>query len=256
MKTCRECGEEKELNEFHRNRSMSDGHLNECKACANAKARRAYRDGPGSDPALARKNAESRREWYAANHERLNERARARYWADPERHRAWMRQDRAKNPARTAEYKKAWSNANRDKIRESSRRRYADGRQRFIVKVLRYQHGMTLEQWAALWESQGGRCYLCDRPLSRELTSRDGAVIDHDHACCGSGKSCRLCRRGLACRLCNLAIGCVNDDPARLRLIADNLESVMQSLAARRAGRHLALPLWDSTDEIMSGGRP
>lgn len=248
MKTCSECGEEKELDQFHRNRSMSDGRLNVCKTCANAKGR-AYRRGPGRD--LADRSAESRREYYAANRERLNARARARYAADPERHRAWMRQDRAKDPAKARARGKAWRDANPDKVRESNRRRYAADRQRHAVDALLYKHRMTLEQWAALWDSQDGRCYLCRRPMSRELTGREGAVIDHDHSCCGPRKSCRFCRRGMACRLCNLVIGCAGDDPARLRLVAHNLEAAMRSLAARQADRPLALPLrvGDATNE-------
>ena len=247
MKTCTACGEEKELDQFHRNRSMADGHLNECKTCANAK-QHARRRGPEREAYLA-KQAESQRKRRAANRERLNAQARARYAADPERHRAWMRQDRAKDPAKAAARRKAWRDANPDKVRasrEKDQQRYAGDRQHYQVTALLYKHGMTLEQWAALWESQDGRCYLCRGPMSKELTGKDGAVIDHDHACCGSDKSCRFCRRGLACRLCNLVIGCAGDDPARLRLIADNLEAAMQSLTVRQAGRPLALPLWGS----------
>jgi hypothetical protein len=252
VKTCSKCGEEKELDQFHRNRSMSDGRLNECKDCANAK-RRAHREEHGREGGADR-SPEARREHYAANRERLNAQARARYAADPERHRAWMRQERAKDPAKVRARAKAWRDANPDKVKESNRRRYAAGRQRYAVDALLYKHGMTIEQWTALWDSQDGRCYLCRRPMSRELTSKDGAVIDHDHSCCGQSRSCSSCRRGMACRLCNLAIGCAGDDPARLRLVAHNLEAAIRSLAARQAGRPLALPLrdGDATNETAT----
>lgn len=33
MKKCTECGKEKELDQFYRNKLMRDGHLNQCKEC-------------------------------------------------------------------------------------------------------------------------------------------------------------------------------------------------------------------------------
>ena len=33
MKTCKECGETKPVSEFHRNKSMADGHQSSCKPC-------------------------------------------------------------------------------------------------------------------------------------------------------------------------------------------------------------------------------
>lgn len=256
MKTCLTCGKEKELDQFHRNRHMSDGRLNECAECAKAK-KQARAKGPGREAYLAGLNA-TQRKYRAANRERLNEQARARYWADPERHRAWMRQDRAKDPAKAAARRAAWRAANPDKVRERNRRVRESRRanparnEQRAVEVLLRKHSLTLVQWAELWDMQAGLCYLCGSPMSRELTAKDGAVIDHDHSCCGPHKSCRFCRRGLACRLCNLVIGCAHDDPSRLRLIADNLEAAIRSLATRQAGRPVALPLWRDDAELQN----
>lgn len=36
MKTCRKCGVEKHIDEFHRNPSCKDGRQTACRACANA----------------------------------------------------------------------------------------------------------------------------------------------------------------------------------------------------------------------------
>lgn len=35
MKICSECGEEKELKDFHRSRNSKDGHRNKCRICSN-----------------------------------------------------------------------------------------------------------------------------------------------------------------------------------------------------------------------------
>lgn len=91
------------------------------------------------------------------------------------------------------------------------------------------------EDWdalfAALWEAQGGKCYLCEDDLG---AAERQVHLDHDHSCCPAGRSCEVCRRGLACGSCNVAIGYVLDDPDRLHRIADNLEAA-KTLVRRRA---------------------
>ena len=46
-KTCNECGVDKELSEFHKNKRMKDGLFSKCKACASARSKvysRKYRE--------------------------------------------------------------------------------------------------------------------------------------------------------------------------------------------------------------------
>lgn len=220
--------------------------LEERRAKGREKQRRwreAHPESPGD-------SAERRRQYYAANRERLAAQARARYAADPERHRAWMREDRVKDPAKYNARQRAWRAANPDKVRDGKRRERAASRARYPFNAVLRKHGITLEEWVTLWDAQAGQCYLCRRPMSKDLMSKDGAVIDHDHSCCGPRKSCRFCRRGLACRLCNIVIGGAHDDPGRLRLIADNLEAAMRAAAERPARRPIALPLWDEGSDI------
>lgn len=44
-KTCKECGEEKSVCEFYRNKKMKDGYFNTCKLCESYKARKRYIKG-------------------------------------------------------------------------------------------------------------------------------------------------------------------------------------------------------------------
>jgi hypothetical protein len=83
-------------------------------------------------------------------------------------------------------------------------------------------HGLTRQDWESLYEAQGGVCYLCDRPMTRE-----DARIDHDHAICPQPRvhSCQRCRRGMAHDVCNKLIGLAEDSPDLLRLVAGNLEA-------------------------------
>lgn len=145
-------------------------------------------------------------EWRAANRQKLNEQERVRRARDPERYREQQRARRARN---------------RERVREQNQRGRAWS-----------THGMRPGDWAAMWDAQAGRCYLCGEQLS------EGKVdVDHDHSCCGPKRSCRICRRGLACRRCNSVAGYASDDPDLLQQIADNLRVAKRVVAARMAER-------------------
>jgi Recombination endonuclease VII len=58
--------------------------------------------------------------------------------------------------------------------------------------------------------------------------------IDHDHACCGAGRSCGKCVRGLLCSRCNTALGLLEDDAAR---VAAALAYLNDPPASRVLGR-------------------
>ncbi len=69
-------------------------------------------------------------------------------------------------------------------------------------KKLKYHFGFSLENYNAMFVSQGGVCAICSE------TSRDGRrlSVDHDHA---TDKV-----RGLLCGSCNRAIGLLKDKPS------------------------------------------
>jgi hypothetical protein len=98
----------------------------------------------------------------------------------------------------------------------------------WVGRACRY--GMTARDLHALYLRQDGRCYLCGDPLPTNLAK---AVVEHDHSCCGGGTSCGQCVRGIACAPCNRLIAAANDDPDRLRRIADNLEAANRMLGKR-----------------------
>ena len=65
---------------------------------------------------------------------------------------------------------------------------------------------ITGEEYQALYASQGGRCYICERATGK--TKR--LAVDHDHhkGCGHDPKTgCRNCVRALLCGPCNQMLG-------------------------------------------------
>jgi hypothetical protein len=136
---------------------------------------------------------------------------------------------------------KTYREANREKVRSSERARRAANRTQMRDQTLKSRHGMTPSMWAAMWEAQDGRCYLCQEPMTPE-----SADVDHDHTCCAPPRSCSNCRRGLAHKPCNTAIGILNDDPDLMRKIAANLEAVLGPVRDRIAAKPYQANLFDT----------
>jgi hypothetical protein len=143
--------------------------------------------------------------------------------ADREYHRRW----RAENPDKVARIHQRYRDAHRDDINERHGRWEKDNADTKRAYGLKYRHGMTLADWDAMWDAQGGRCYLCQEPLAGR--SR-GTHIDHDQSCCPPQRSCASCRRGLAHSGCNRMVGRAKDDPEWFRRFADNLEMANRRL--------------------------
>jgi hypothetical protein len=75
---------------------------------------------------------------------------------------------------------------------------------------------MTLDDYRARLETQGGKCAVCRVDAPTDFRTRRFHV-DHDHACCPtSSKTCGKCTRGLLCHACNTGLGNFKDNPERL----------------------------------------
>lgn len=181
------------------------------------------------------------RSYYAANREEINSRQRAHYAANSEAERARGRTETARaagrrryaaNRDRKTEQKRAYYAAHRDEISAQGRASRAANPEPGRARHLYDNHGMRPHEWAALYTTQDGRCYLCGSELD---VSGIRTVVEHDHRCCPVNRSCVICRRGLACAACNKAVGLAGDDPARLRRMADALEAAQLRISQRDA---------------------
>jgi hypothetical protein len=205
----------------------------------------------------------AKREWWAANRDRVSAEKRERYATDPvyrqemnDRNNAY----REGNPQQAREYHRAYyeangervrahvreyAAANREKISEDQARRYAANPDRWWASGIKRRHGIDAAGWARMWQKQDGLCYLCGRELDAENTRK--THVEHWHGCVAHDPefSCDACRRGLACNGCNLILGIIQDDPDRLRAIADKLEEANRSVQERqlKAPQQLMLEL-------------
>lgn len=107
--------------------------------------------------------------------------------------------------------------------RDSSKlRRYSYNRN------LKKNFGITIEDYERMYNSQNGRCAICERPLGRAgdcgEKHRDGSVLCVDH-CHQTGHI-----RGLLCTDCNLGLGHFEKTGARISNIAKYLGLYSQPL--------------------------
>lgn len=83
------------------------------------------------------------------------------------------------------------------------------------------RYGVTLAEYEALLEAQGGGCAICGHAPD------DGPAlpVDHDHGCCPGKKTCGRCVRGILCADCNRVLGMFNDDVNRFKAAIGYLSS-------------------------------
>jgi hypothetical protein len=71
------------------------------------------------------------------------------------------------------------------------------------------RYGITLAEYNAMLEAQGGKCSICRRPERGRSNGGGGGLrrlsVDHEH---GNGRV-----RGLLCMTCNVMVGIFEDCP-------------------------------------------
>lgn len=90
-----------------------------------------------------------------------------------------------------------------------------------------YKYRLTLDQYYALLDAQGGACAICRVATPTDIRT-DRFHVDHDHRCCPGKRSCGNCNRGLLCHACNTALGNFHDDPDLLDRAASYLRATQK----------------------------
>ena len=81
--------------------------------------------------------------------------------------------------------------------RRYARKHYRQNKEKYRDKFLRYNYGITLEQYNAMLAAQDGKCFICGKSESIGLS------VDHCH-------ETKVVRR-LLCKRCNTVIGLVEE---------------------------------------------
>lgn len=87
---------------------------------------------------------------------------------------------------------------------------------------LQRTYGITEEDYLAIKEHQGGKCYICQRATG----AFKNLSVDHDHKHCSGKVACRECVRGLLCSSCNQGVlGHLRDEVEALQRAIDYLNN-------------------------------
>jgi Recombination endonuclease VII len=177
-----------------------------------------------------------------------NARRRERYAQDPifrakenARRSAHRQAHRPQNRERARRYREA----HRDEINKRARARYHAHKDESESPARRAQlrrYGISLAEYDALLEKQGGACAICrKRPKGR-------LCVDHCHV---TGMV-----RGLLCNECNGALGYLKDDQASLVAALAYLGALPRdgpgSAAQRALAVHDVLPPWPTRRAILT----
>lgn len=176
LKPCRQCQQIKPLIEFRIKRENRDGRVNRCKACERANHDQRLAEIDPSSPKTCRTCGESKP---------LGEFREAHRMLDGRENKC--RVCRNAHHAAHQRSPEGWA------AKENAR--------------LRKTFGITLAEYDAMLEAQGGVCPICCQPDNPMKGSGKVSrlAVDHDHT---TGAV-----RGLLCATCNTAIGLLNDDP-------------------------------------------
>ena len=201
VKRCRACGETKLASDFSKHPNTRDRLSSSCKSCDSARHQARARAIRGADKAVPKVKKCPKcgqfkpGEEFGRNRSRLD----GLSWACRECSRAMEAEDRRRNPERA------------EKNRARLAAMYAGDHDRYLNYSYTSRFGITLAEYEALLQKQGGRCAICGtKPNGERL------AVDHDHACCPGKRSCGKCVRGLLCGHCNRGLGHFNDREALL----------------------------------------
>ncbi len=188
-KNCRDCGEEKPLDDFPPNESGRLGRASYCRPCINVRHDR-YREAKRTSPRTRHRNAEPPR-------------ARTVKWC-PDCGQEKPVSDFGRNKSSRDGFTGYCRPCHNRRVRDSRMRTHGGSRSYH----LKARYGITAAEYDAMVEAQGGVCAMCEE--------RAPEHVDHDHL---TGRI-----RGVLCSCCNQALGNLRDSVDLARRAVDYLE--------------------------------
>jgi len=104
-----------------------------------------------------------------------------------------------------------------ERARRNALRKYRENPNNSRYAYLKRTYGITIEQYDAMLEAQGGKCAICG---TQNCRTGKRLAVDHDHI---TGEV-----RGVLCYRCNTALGKFRDDPQILAKAIDYLHRARQ----------------------------
>lgn len=154
-KKCTKCGETKDLGDFGKNRTKSDGLQVYCKACRN----KHRRTDKGRNSAYNRSHYRDNREKYISNATSYYENNK-----DSGRYKDSTRLHYKNNKAKYAASQKAYRENNKDKVNASRQKRRA--------MVANAAGSFTPLDWRSRLDYYGGKCVYCGSTENIEIEHR------------------------------------------------------------------------------------
>lgn len=121
---------------------------------------------------------------------------------------------RDNNKDRRRDYQKQWRERNAEKVADYQQQYHAEYRMKEDSQFstwkrnLHRNYRITPDDFNSMWESQDGKCAICNENMVPRGRSSFAATVDHNHE---TGEV-----RGLLCRCCNSGIGNMKDSPSIL----------------------------------------
>lgn len=170
------------------------------------------------------------RAWKAAHSEKVKEKRRDTWAANPEKFRAYQREYQKAHRLHINAQSTARRKANLEKRRAYERAWREAHPKKDNAGHLRRKWGLSLEDYRAMLDVQQGQCAICRVDFAaetkRSTQGRTRSCVDHDHR---TGKI-----RALLCDWCNRGMGLFYDNPQLLRSAADYIERHRISLVPEK----------------------
>jgi hypothetical protein len=119
VKSCKNCGEVKELSEFYKSKRHKDGLFSECKSCHKLKV------ANRSDKEAIERRKAYQKKYRSENSEKLKRYRKEYYKRNKESILNKNKEYALKNPEFTKEYKKKWASKNKEKVKSSLKKHYS-----------------------------------------------------------------------------------------------------------------------------------
>jgi len=213
----------------------------EQRAARNARRRQQRAQDPEQ---RARESAQGRL-YYQAHKEEIRARTSAYYQAHKDEIRARTSAYRQANREKLAKRRRAYYQENKDVINERARASHHARKCNNDPRLRRFElkrYGITVAEYDALLQKQGGVCAICRKHSKRRL------CVDHCHR---TGMV-----RGLLCVSCNLGLGSLKEDQASLVAALAYLGALPRDAPGSAAGRalavHGALPPWPTRRAVLT----